>query len=463
MKKRSLIISLTVGGAFLMENLDSTAITTAIPQMAKDFSVDTVTMSTGITAYVIMLAVFIPVSGWVADRYGTRTVFSSAVAGFLLSSIACGLSTTLPAFIVARVFQGISGAMMVPVGRLAVLNNTDKKDLITAIAYITWPGLAGPISGPFLGGLFTTYLSWHWIFFINVPLGVLIIYLTTRHIPNKVSETKRPLDKKGFLLSGIGLSCFMIGIELTGEKNANYLVTGSIVLLALVFLTFAIRHAKRTAHPLIDLSILKIKTFRVTIFTGTLTKIVINTSPLIIPLLFQIGFGMTAFQSGLLFMASMIGNLCMKPATIWVTRKFNFRAVLIGNGFLLATAIFLQAFLNPEIPIWLIVALLFFSGMTRSMQFSSLSALAYSDIPQSDMSNANTMYSTLQQISIAMGITFAAMSLHFAAIFNGNKTYKLEDFQLALFTIAAVCVLSLIQYSKINKTDALNVRGIENK
>ncbi|WP_417886041.1 DHA2 family efflux MFS transporter permease subunit [Zunongwangia sp.] len=459
MKKESLNVSLIVGGAFLMENIDSTAITTALKQMSVDFEVDPITMSMGITSYVIMLAVFIPISGWIADRYGTKTVFSSAMAGFIISSVLCGLSQSLPFFIGARIFQGISGAMMVPVGRLAVLHNTEKKDLVTAIAYITWPGLAGPIIGPFLGGFFTTYLSWHWIFFVNVPIGILCILLALKYIPNKEIQSKRPLDWIGFLLSGTGLLVLMIGIELSTEKDADFLLSIMFIVGALIVLVISVWHSFKVKYPIINYSVLKIRTFRIPIMSGTVNKIMINSAPYLLPLFFQISFGLNAFDAGLLYMSSMVGNLVMKPATIWITRKYNFQKVLTINGFLLATAVFAQSFLDPKVPYGLIIALLFVSGLTRSMQFSSLNTLAYSDVDPEQMSNANTLYSTMQKLSIALGIALGAASLHVSTTYHGNGIkYQIEDFQLALTITAVVGYLAIIQYFNLKRDDGLSIR-----
>ncbi|MFT3739276.1 MAG: DHA2 family efflux MFS transporter permease subunit [Breznakibacter sp.] len=459
MQRRSLIISLIVGGAFLMENLDSTAITTAIPQMAKDFNVDAVGMSMGVTAYVVMLVVFIPISGWIADRYGTRAVFCSAIGSFLASSVLCGLSTSLPMFVMSRVLQGISGAMMVPVGQLAVLGNTSKKDLVAAIAYITWPGLAGPICGPFLGGFFTTYLSWHWIFFINIPLGILAIILALKYIPNHRGANGRLLDWFGFILSSSGLLCLMVGIELLSKEHVDMSIVTVLIPGALFLLGGSVWHSLKSPHPLIDYSVLKVKTFRVTVLSGTLTKIVINTAPYLLPLFFQIGFGLDAFNAGLLYMSSMIGNLVMKSAAIWIIRRFNFRAILTVNGVLLALAIFLQSYLEPSTPHWLVIALLFAAGLTRSMQFSGLNTLAYADIAPKSMSNANTLYITMQQLAIALGITFGATLLHFSAASHGHgNSYQMEDFRLALQLVALVGLGCVIEFFGIGKHDALNVR-----
>ncbi|SFU43119.1 drug resistance transporter, EmrB/QacA subfamily [Pustulibacterium marinum] len=460
MNRKSLIIALIVGGTFFMENLDSTAITTAIPKMAQDFSVDPVTMSMGITSYVIMLAVFIPISGWFAERFGTRNIFSIAIAGFTISSALCGLSYSLPLFIGARILQGIFGALMVPVGRLAVLSNTEKKDLVTTIAYLSWPGLAGPICGPFLGGFFTTYFTWHWIFFVNVPLGIIAIFLTYKYIPKSNHHYKRKFDWVGFLLSGIGLLALMIGVEITSETNVNIPVALSLIAVALLLIGISVWHSFRIQHPIIDYAVMKVRTYKVIVTSGTVTKIVINTAPYVLPLFFQIGFGLSAFNAGLLYMASMVGNLAMKPATIWITRKFNFKAVLIVNGLLLALAVFLQSFLQPDTPYWLMATLLFFSGLTRSMQFSSMNALAYADIDAEEMSNANTLNSTLRQVALAAGISIGALLLHLSANYHGNgSNYQVEDFQLTLQIIAIIGVLAIYDFFTIKKTDALNVRN----
>jgi len=463
MKRLSLIISLIVGGTFLMQTIDGTAITTAIPQMAEDFAVSTASMSMGITAYVIMVAIFIPVSGWVADRFGVKKVFSAAIVGFVLSSVLCGFSNSFPTFIASRVLQGIAGALMVPVGQLAVLSHTDKKDLVTAIALITWPGLIGPILGPFIGGYFTTYQSWHWIFFINIPLGAIALLLAFKYIPSRTETNQRKLDWKGFLLSSLGLLSLILVFELTAEELTGKLTILALFLLSAVLIGLSVWRSINIDSPLIDFSVVKIKTFRVNILSGSLIRIVMNTAPYLLPLFFQLGFGLNAFDAGLLYMASMTGNLAMKPATIWITRKFNFRVVLIVNGILLALAVFLQSYLQPETPYLILIPLLFFSGMTRSMQFSSLNTLAFADVPQASMSHANTLANTMQQISIAIGVATGAILLHLAASFHNTASghYAVVDFQLALKITAIMALISVVEYFSINKYDGLNVRNKE--
>lgn len=461
MDKKALRISLIVGGAFLMENLDSTAISTAIPKMASSFKVTPVMMSAGITWYVIMLAVFIPISGWFSDVFGTKKVFTTAIIGFILSSIGCGLSQNLTHFITARVCQGIAGAMMVPVGRLAVLSSTAKKDLVTAIAYITWPGLIGPVIGPLVGGFFTTYYSWHYIFFINVPLGIIAIICTLKYIPNLHTGVRRKLDVLGFLLSVTSLTSFMYGLQAISETHSDYGKPIAYILGAMIVMVLFVLHCKRSANPLIDFSVLKVRTYAITVYSGTLTRMVINMPPLLIPLMFQIGFHLTPLQSGWLFTASMVGNLAIKPATVWVTRKFDFRKVLIVNGLLLALVTWAQSMMSPMIGYVLIILIMLFSGMIRSMQFSSLNTLAYADIPQARMSNANTLYSTIQQMSIGMGIALGSICLHFASmIHKSNDKYSLSDFKLALEIVAVFCVISIIEFFRLKSTDGLSVRGI---
>ncbi|WP_447642522.1 MULTISPECIES: MFS transporter [Chitinophagaceae] len=461
MEKRALTISLIVGGAFLMENLDSTVISTALPAMAASFHTDPVHLSAGITSYIIMLAVLIPISGWVADKYGTRNVFGGAMIGFLVASMLCGLSQNLTQFVCARVLQGTAGAMMVPVGRLSVLKNTQKQDLVTAIAYITWPGLIGPIIGPILGGLVTTYLTWHWIFFINVPLGTVALFFIWKYIPNTRGDSVRPLDFVGFVLSAVALSSFMYGMETLSRGEATWLKTGGLLFGSILLLTINVFQSKKKAFPLIDFSVLRIKTYAITIYSGSLTRMVIGMAPFLVPLLFQVGFGLNPFQSGMIYMASMVGSLVVKPATITTTRKYDFRTVLVGNGILLAASTFATGFLMPQTPLWLTVLVMFTSGAFRSMQFSSLNTLAYADISMDKMSNANTLYSTAQQMSLGMGIALGAVTLHLASVIHHTQNhYELRDFHLAFFIIGGLSLLSLIEYFRLTPTDGLSVRGV---
>lgn len=460
--KKSTTIALTVAVAFFMQNLDTTAINTAIPAMAKSFDTDVIHISSGITSYLIALAIFIPVSGWIADRYGTRRVFCTAIGLFILASLLCGSSKTLTEFVVFRVFQGIAGAMMTPVGRLAVLKATPKDELVVAMNYITLPALVAPILGPMIGGYLTTYWSWHWIFLLNIPFSILCIVLAWKNIPEEETlNNKKRLDIPGFILSGLGLAGFMYGIELFSKNELSYFIPVLLLTVSLALLYFNFRHSQHISNPLIDYSVLKIKTFRMTISIGTISRIVIGITPYLIPLMFQIGFGLNPFQAGLLFVATMVGNLSMKSITVYIIRHFPFRKILLVNGFLVALFTSVTAFLLPSTPVYMIVVVMFFSGMARSMQFTSITTLAFADIPKEKMTNANSFYSTIQQMSSGIGIALGAVALRFSNLVHHDEepgVYSLSDFKTSLIFVGILAVIHLYGYTKLSDTDGDSVR-----
>lgn len=460
--KRSTTIALTVAIAFFMQNLDTTAVNTAIPAMARSFGTNVIHLSSGITSYLITLAIFIPVSGWIAEKFGTRKVFCTAIILFIISSMLCGLSHSLTQFVIHRVMQGIAGAMMTPVGRLAVLKATPKEELVTAINYITVPALVAPIVGPVVGGYLTTYWSWHWIFLLNVPISIICIILAWRLIPadDKSKNFKSQFDGVGFILSGVSLAGFMLGIDLFSKDNVPYLVPFIILLVSIGLLYLNVKYSKHISNPLIDYSIMRIPTYRTTIFTGTISRMVIGVAPYLIPLMFQEGFGLNPFQSGLLFLSTMAGNLSMKSATVWIIRHYQFKKILIVNGCLVALFSVFTALLLPTTPAWLIVLVMFLSGMGRSMQFTSITTLAFADIPQNKMTAANTIYSTIQQMSSGMGITMGAVILHFSNIINHGTEgkYTVADFRLSFICIAILSFVHLIGYTRLANNAGDKVR-----
>lgn len=355
---RSQLVAFIVAVAFFMENLDGTAIATALPQMALSFGVSPAHLSIGITAYLVTLAIFIPISGWIADRFGARTVFGTAIAVFTIASVFCGVSSGLIQFILARILQGIGGAMMVPVGRVVVLRSTPKNQLIRAIATITWPGLIATVIGPPVGGFITTYFSWHWIFLINVPIGLAGIVLVRKFVTNFRSEKRRPLDLTGFLLGAVCLSCLMYGVELLGREDANWSMAALFLLLSLVFGWFTIRQERRTAWPIFDFSLLKIPTYALPLLAGSLTVVAIGAAPFLLPLMFQTGFGMSPFESGLLVLVYAAGNLLMKTVTTRTLKRFGFRAVLLTNTPLIACFAIACGLLAADTPVPVIAAVL---------------------------------------------------------------------------------------------------------
>ena len=456
----STLVALLVAGAFFMENLDGTVIATALPQMAQTFGVGPVDLNVGMTAYMLTLAVFIPVSGWVADRLGARTVFASAIGLFTFASILCGISNGLLEFTAARVLQGIGGALMVPVGRLVVLRTTEKKDLVRSIAYITWPGLAAPVIGPPVGGFITTYSSWRWIFYLNVPLGIIGIALALMWIKNAPGQSKR-FDWLGFALAGSACTSIMYSLELLGQQNVRWATAGWFLAYGVAAGSAAVWHMLRTAHPLIQFDALKQRTFAVVIWGGSLFRLAISVSPFLLPLMFQIAFGLSAFQSGLLVLAMFAGNLSMKAATTFILRRFGFRRVLIVNGLITAALIASFTTLSPNTPLALMVVLLFAHGLSRSMQFTCVSTMAFVDVSQAQMSSANSFFTVMTQMSMGMGVAVGAVALRLAAWLRGGPASAptLRDFHVAFGMVSIVAVLAVVDCLSLERDAGAEVSG----
>ncbi|HCL6625786.1 TPA: MFS transporter [Citrobacter amalonaticus] len=446
--------ALLVAGAFFMEFIDGTVIATALPDMAKSFGVPAVDLNIGISAYLITLAVLIPASGWIADRFGARKIFTLALAIFTLASVLCGLSTTLEGFLAMRILQGVGGALMVPVGRLAVLRTTPKHQLITAIATLTWPALVAPIIGPPLGGFITSYANWRWIFFINVPLGLLAIALALRFIPNIRDDDRRPFDLPGFIATAIAMVSLVYAMELLGSQHPEGGLT--IVLLALGVGTFAfsLRHFKRVSYPMIRLDAMQVPTFRVTMYGGSLFRASISAVPFLLPLMFQVGFGMNAFQAGSLVLAVFVGNLTIKPATTPLIRWLGFKKLLLINGALNVLALLACALITPTTPVWLILLVLYLGGVFRSIQFTGISTLAFSDVPSAQMSYANTLFSTATQLAVGLGISLGAIGIRIGANVSewlGMGTIPGISFRLAFVAIALICLIGMVDTLRLTK------------
>ncbi|MGF6596989.1 EmrB/QacA subfamily drug resistance transporter [Paraburkholderia sp. GAS448] len=456
----SLIVML-VAAAFFMENLDGTIIATALPQMARSFNVHAVDLSIGITSYLLTLAVFIPISGWAADRFGVRNVFTAALAVFTASSVVCGMTNGLVEFTAARIVQGIGGAMMVPVGRLAVLRATRKEDLMRAISIITWPGLVAPVIGPPLGGLITTYSSWRWIFWLNLPLGLIGLLLAWRFIGNERDADKRPFDALGFVLSGIACTAVMYGMELTGRADAPWIQVLACLAVGIAAGVAALVHLRRAPYPVVDLSAFKVKTFAVAMGGGSLFRVSISAVPFLLPLMFQVGYGMNAFRSGLLTLAVFAGNLAMKLVTTPVMRHFGFRSVLLVNGAFAALSLAAMSLLTPSTPAFWIVAVLFVSGLARSLQFTAINTLSFADVPKPQMSGASTLSSTLGQMTMGMGVAFGAIALRVAAWAHGHEAQSVTaaDFSLAFLFVAALGGAALLDVIKLDRHAGAHVSG----
>lgn len=452
--------ALLVAGAFFMEFLDGTVIATALPDMARDFGVTAVELNIGISAYLITLAVLIPASGWVADRFGARAIFTLALAIFTLASVFCGLSTEVHIFVAMRILQGVGGALMVPVGRLAVLRTTPKHQLIKAIATLTWPALVAPIIGPPLGGFITRYASWHWIFFINVPLGLAAIILSLRIIPDIRETERRSFDLSGFITTSVAMVSLVTAMERLGDRQPQIWATLALAALGFGCLLYSIRHFRRAAAPMVRLDALQVPTFRVTMYGGSLFRASISAVPFLLPLLFQVGFGMDPFHSGLLVLAVFVGNLTIKPATTPLIRWLGFRRLLLINGALNVCSLLACALLTPQTPVWAIMLILYLGGVFRSIQFTGVSTLAFADVPAAQMSDANTLFSTASQLAVGLGITLGAIGIRLGEQV-GDWLHLTElpgiSFRLSFVFIALICLVGMIDSLHLAKTAGSSV------
>jgi EmrB/QacA subfamily drug resistance transporter len=451
-----------VAATFFMEYLDTTVIATALPQMAHSFGVGPNSLSLGMTAYMLALAIFIPASGWVADRCGSRTVFFSAIGVFTVASVLCGLSQNVTEFTAARVLQGLGGAMMVPVGRLIVVRSTEKSRMMQAISTITWPAIAAPVVGPPVGGFITTYASWRWIFLLNVPFGLAAMAIALVLVPNLRGSERKPLDVVGLVLSAVTLTAILYGAELASQPGENPWLAAAVIAGGLLAGVVAFQHAKRHPYPLIDVSTLKIPTFSVTVVTGSFTRIGIGSVPYLMPLLFQIGFGVSAFKSGLLLLASAVGNLGMKALTTRILQRYGFRMVSIVDVTVAGVFIIACGLLTPNVPLALVLFVAFVYGVARSMQFSTLATLAYADVAQTQMSAASTLWSAAAQMTIGLGIAFGAVSLRAAAFFNGETTgrvFTLDDFRLAFLFAGVLTLVSVLGYVGLARDAGQSIGG----
>ncbi len=440
--KRTRTTAIIVASAFFMQNLDSTVISTALPTMARAFDADPVHMNVALTSYLLSLAVFIPASGWVADRFGGRNVFRLAIAVFTLGSILCGRAESLPFLVFARIVQGAGGAMMIPVGRIVLLRTAAKNEIVAAMAWLTTPALIGPILGPPLGGLIVTYLSWRWIFDINIPIGIIGIVLASIFIEDVREPQTSRFDLMGLLLSAVALASMMFGFETIGRGVVDVELSLAAFAVGIVSGFLYWRHAREHPAPLIDFKLLRFKSFSVSIFAGSLFRIGIGALPFLLPMMLQIAFGNSAVQSGLITFASAAGAFLMKPVAQRVLRRFGFRDTLVWNAALAAIMLGLCATFSPTWPAIGMYVVLLVGGFFRSLQFTAYNALAYAELQRTQISAATSFYSAVQQLSLTIGITVGAASLQVAMLLSHHDVPGTSDFRLAFVVIAALAMLA---------------------
>ncbi|SON55439.1 High-copy suppressor of rspA [Hartmannibacter diazotrophicus] len=454
-----MLVPLIIACALFMENLDSSVVATSLPAIARDLAVDPISLKLAFTSYLLSIAVFTPISGWCADRYGTRLVFRSAIVVFIAGSILCGLVGTLEGFVTARIVQGLGGAMMVPVGRLVLLRSVARADYVRALSWLTIPGLLGPVMGPPLGGFITTYFDWRYIFWVNVPIGIVGFILVTLFIQDFRDEHVRRLDRKGFLLSGIGLSGFVFGLAASGIGMLDRMQEAVLVGGGAVFILLYIRHALTTANPLIDLRLLKTISFRTAILGGLTFRVGVGALPFLLPLMLQLGFGLTAFQSGMLTFASAAGAMAMKLSAPPILRRFGFRTVLSANALISAGFIAVCALFTPATPGAVIFALLIVGGFFRSLQFTAFNALGFADVDRDKMSQATSLSSVMQQVSVALGVSVAAFVLDAGRDARGGGELALSDFHTAFVVVSIISALSFMLALALPKDAGAEVSG----
>jgi EmrB/QacA subfamily drug resistance transporter len=450
-----------IATALFMENMDGTVLSTSLPAIALDLHQDPIVLKLALTAYMLTLAVFIPASGWVADRFGARTVFCSAIAVFTIGSVLCGASSSLGTLIAARVFQGVGGAMMVPVGRLVLLRSVSKSDLVRALAYLTIPAMIGPVVGPPLGGFITTYFHWRWIFWINVPIGILGIGLALTFIENLREEHVARFDFKGFLLSGFGLATFIFGLTLIGRGFVSGPVNAAMIVLGVASLVAYVRHARREPNAILDLSLLSIPTFFSSAVGGFIFRIGIGAIPFLLPLMLQLGFGLSPFASGSLTFAAAAGAMAMKFSASAILRRFGFRQVLIITAVVSAVFLASYGFFTQTTPVWLILAALLLGGFFRSLEFTALNAIGYADISLAKMSRATSFSSVSQQMSQTVGITAGAAALETVQFFYGDSALGTRDFGPAFFIVALISVSSIAIFARLAPNAGAEVSGVK--
>jgi len=459
MMTKERLIPLIVAAALFMENMDSTVIATSLPAIAADIGTSPLTLKLAITSYLLSLAVFIPASGWTADRFGARNVFSAAIAVFLVGSIACALSQSVTQFVFARILQGIGGAMMTPVGRLVLLRTIDKSALVNAMAWLTTPALIGPVIGPPLGGFITTYFSWHWIFLINIPIGLLGIFMAQRHIDPIRSDNPERFDLLGLVLAGVGLAGLAFGLSVAGLNLLPWPVVTALIVVGAVSMALYLRHARRTASPVLDFSLMRYVTMRTSLIGGFMFRLGIGAIPFLLPLLMQVGFGLSPFQSGLVTFGSAVGAMGMKTLAARIIRTFGFRNIMTVNAVVSAVFLAACALFTPLTPLPLILIILIVGGFFRSLQFTAINTIAFAEIEPAQMSRATTLTSVNQQLAISAGVALGAFSVEATMAWRGAETLAATDFWPAFLVVSVSTALSALFFVRLPANAGHEISG----
>jgi EmrB/QacA subfamily drug resistance transporter len=455
----SIIVPLIVGCAQFMHQFDGTVIATALPAMAESLQEDPLRLNLVITCYLLSLAVFVPISGWMADRYGARRVFIAAIVVFTTCSVLCGLSGSLVELVIWRTIQGIGGAMMTPVGRVIVVKSVPKLEIVRAMNYVTIPAVLGPLIGPSVGGFIVTYVSWHWIFFLNLPIGLLGIVLVRAYVPDIREEEVSALDLRGFVLVGLALAGLVLGFAAIGRGGLPTPLVISAIGAGTICGALYLAHARRTADPIIDLSLLRVRTFAASVWGGAPFYIGTTSQVFLLALLLQIGFGLTAFQAGLMLLASATGSLLMRFTFRPILNVFGFRWLLILNALLTGAFLITCGLFTIDTPFVVIIIVLLIGGFSRSTQFTAVQSFAYADMPTALMSRATSFASMAQQLMQSVGVGFAALVVHIGMVLHGRSALTQEDVALGFFAIGALAIASAAVFYRLPASAGSELTG----
>jgi EmrB/QacA subfamily drug resistance transporter len=453
------IVPLIVATALFMENMDSTVIATSLPAIARALGTNPLALKLAVTSYLLSLAICIPASGWTADRFGARNVFRLAIGIFVIGSIGCAASHSLEQFVFARIAQGMGGAMMTPVGRLIMVRSVDKKLLVNAMSLVTIPALIGPICGPPLGGFITTYASWHWIFLINVPIGLAGIVLASRYIANVRIEHHDPFDFIGFILSGLAIAGLAFGLSVMGLDFLPVSVVAALIGVGTISAVAYVFHSRRIAAPILDLSLLKLPTFRASIVGGFLFRMGIGALPFLLPLLLQIGFDLTPFQSGLITFTTALGSMFMKAAVASVLNRYGYRNVLIYNALISSAFLAACAGFLPGIPYAAMIVVLLSGGFFRSLQFTSINTIAYAEVEPRKISRATTMVAAAQQLALSTGVAVGALVVEITLRLKHSTTMGVTDFPPAFLIVSLLSASAALIFMRLPPNAGAELMG----
>ncbi len=448
-----------VAVAFFMESLDTTILNTAVPAVSAALQVTPLSMKAVLASYTLSLAVFIPISGWVADRFGTRRVFATAIGLFTLGSFLCGISTSIEVLVACRVLQGMGGSMMVPVGRMTLVRTFAKSDLLRAMSFVSIPALVAPMLGPIAGGLIVAYLHWRFIFFVNIPIGMAGLVLVYLYLPDYREEETHPLDVVGLILFGAGIALLSYVLEVFGDHSLSVREITGLLVVSVALLAGYWVHAKTLEFPLLQLSLFRIRTFRAAVGGGLFTRLGIGGVPFLLPLLYQVGLGFTPIQSGLLLMPQALAAISVNWVILRLLARFGYRKVLVTNTIIIGMLLLLFATIGVHTPIWVIVALAFLYGAYSSLQYTSMNTLVYADTTEEETSAANSIFSTVQQMAISFGVATAGLATAFFIPNHAqaNPALMIEGLHKALFSLGILTMLSTIVFRSLKRKDGMAV------